>query len=153
VSTLNEQVRAELMDLAREHSLLTPEIVLERAKQPESALHSHFTWDDAEAAALRRLDEARSLIMRVRVRIQGRANEAPIQVRAFVSLDDDRVAGGGYRPIVSVLGDDVLRAQLLRTAIAELQALQKRYGHLQELAQVFAEADAVANEKRLSQAG
>lgn len=148
MSSVNAAILEELTALAAENGQrLTPEIVLEKAQDPKSALHAHFTWDDVEAASLRRLDEARSLIMRVRVRINARPDTPPIKVRAFVSLEEDRIAGGGYRPIVNVLDDPELRAQLLRTAIAELQALQKRYSNLQELAQVFAEVSSVAMKK------
>ncbi len=148
---------AELNAIAADHGgILTPEAVLLRAQDPDSALRHRFTWDDADAANLRRLDEARSLIMRVRVTIQARPEEPPLSIRAFVSLADDRVSGGGYRRIEAVMESPKLRAELLQTAIQELQALQKRYRHLSELAQVFAALETVQAqpaENRQQQAG
>lgn len=120
---------------------LTPARVLERASEARSALHSLFTWDNDRAAHLRRLDEARSVIMSVRVRLEARPDQPPINVRAFVSLAEDRASGGGYRSITAVLSDPDQRAQLLRTAITELSAMQKKYSELSELTQVFAALD------------
>lgn len=64
-------VKAALDLLAeRNEGRLTPEAVVAAARDPESALHEHFTWDDAEAAQKRRLDEARALIRSVKVVIR-----------------------------------------------------------------------------------
>lgn len=133
---------AELNDLI-ERGLLRPKAVLEKAISPKSALHNRFTWDDTKAGRLWRLEEAKRLVVQVKVELQPDPERPPVKVRAFVSLANDRVAGGGYRPIATVLEDVDLRGQLLQTALAELQTLQKRYRHLSELATVFAELDAV----------
>jgi hypothetical protein len=140
---LSEAAVQELNALVEASGLLTPAAVLERAEDKRSALHPLFTWDTKKAAHLRRLDEARAIIMMVRVRLEVQPDRPPINVRAFVSLADDRVAGGGYRPITVVLADPSQRAQLLRTAVQELGALQKKYAQLSELAQVFAALDDV----------
>jgi len=133
----------ELNELAEASGLLTPGAVLERASDARSALHPLFTWDNNKAAHLRRLDEARAVIMTVRVRLELQPDKPLINVRAFVSLGEDRVAGGGYRPITVVLANPSQRAQLLRTALQELGALQKKYAQLSELTQVFAALDDV----------
>ena len=123
---------------------LTPARVLERASDASSALHPMFTWDDEEAGHAHRLSEARQIIRSVRVTILPQPGAVPIRVRAFVSLADDRIVGGGYRPVVQVMSDPAQRAALLQTALCELGALQRRYAHLSELAQVFAALDTVA---------
>lgn len=41
--------------------------VVQAAKDQDSPLHAYFTWDDAEAAHARRIDQARALIRSVRV--------------------------------------------------------------------------------------
>lgn len=130
----------ELRALASQGTL-TPANVVQAAAWPTSALHPYFTWDDTEAATLRRLDEARSAIASVRVQLLTQPEQPPIDVRAFVSLASDRVAGNGYREIEVVLADPDQRAQLLRTALRELHSLQRKYGKLSELAKVFASLD------------
>jgi hypothetical protein len=126
---------------------LHPDSVVKHAADPNSALHARFTWDNDRAAHLHRLEEARALIMRVRVQIQPRPTDPPIAVRAFVSLGNDRIAGGGYRTIEAVMSDPQLRSEMLRTALMELRVLQTRYQHLSELAQVFAELEAVGTQQ------
>jgi len=57
-------IREELQGLI-EDGLLNPETVVDRARNPNSSLHDHFTWDDTEAAAAFRIQEARALIKNV----------------------------------------------------------------------------------------
>jgi hypothetical protein len=119
--------------------VLRPEDVIEFARDPKTALHSRFVWDNGQAAHKWRLHEARNLI-RVSIKHVGRAIQTPI--RAFVSLKSDRYQeGGGYRSTVTVLSDTERRAEMLRDALADLIAIRRKYNHLQELAQVFAAVD------------
>jgi len=62
---------------------LTPEAVLEAAKNDGHPAHHCFTWDDSEAAHLQRLHEARRLIRSVKVEITTEhiTIRAPIFVR------------------------------------------------------------------------
>lgn len=136
----------ELNELALAGNL-TPAAVLERATDASNALHELFTWDDERAAHLRRLDEARGIIMSVKVRIETQPDRPAISVRAFVSLAEDRLNRTGYRPITVVMGDPVQRAQLLQTAMGEMDALRRRYAQLSELALVFAAMDEVAQQR------
>lgn len=141
---ISEAAVSELNALSESNGgLLKPEHVLERARSKRSALHTLFTWDNARAGELRRLDEARAIIISVKVRIEARPHEPPMKVRAYVSLAEDRVTGGGYRPITVVLRDSSQRAQLLRTAIQEFAALRKKYEALAELTKLYDELDAV----------
>jgi hypothetical protein len=48
---------------------LTGQTVVDLARPVGSALHSHFTWDDAVAGEMHRVEEARSLIASVRIEI------------------------------------------------------------------------------------
>lgn len=48
---------------------ITPEMVVDAARDTSSPLHEHFTWDDEKAAGAFRLVEARALIRSVRVDI------------------------------------------------------------------------------------
>lgn len=48
---------------------LEPEDVLQVAGNPSSTLHSYFTWDDTEAATLYRLEEARHVVKKYKIRL------------------------------------------------------------------------------------
>lgn len=114
--------------------LITPEQVVEAARDPKSPIHDRFTWDDTEAARKYRLEEARALI---RVSVTVVENIAG-PIRAFCSLPTDRLSGQGYRLTAAVMSDADQRAQMLACALEELRAFQQRYQELQELAEVFA---------------
>ena len=62
---LTSPQRQALLALAELHQgRVTPEIVVEAARDPASPLHSAFTWDDAQAAHEHRLAQARVLLRR-----------------------------------------------------------------------------------------
>lgn len=117
---------------------VTPEDVLERARSNNSALHKHFTWDDSEAAHEYRLGQAGELIRSIVVDIS-RSNLSTKHVRAYVSVEQ----GGerAYSAMAHVMTDGQLRAQMLASAWAELQAFRRKYAELTELARIFEQID------------
>lgn len=137
--TKTEARVAELRRLATANGgLLQPEQVVEAARDPKSALHDWFTWDDSEAAALYRLEQARALL---RVRVRYTHAETTTVVPAFVSLDSDRARQGGYKDFRGVIADADLRLELLQTAKRELTMMARRYRSLKELAEVIEAID------------
>lgn len=108
--------------------LLKPQDVVERAKDPNSALHDHFEWDDSQAAEKYRLQQARDMISVV---VEMMPNGADT-IRTYVSLSDERGPNGGYRHIVEVMNDEAMRETLLRDALKELQAFQRKYDKLKD---------------------
>lgn len=122
----------------RHNNRLEPNMVVEAARKPGSALHDHFDWDDTTAANKYRLGQAGHLIRCITVEVTKSSGEtAP--VRAFVSVkrDEDR----SYTSVQHALADDDLRAQVLSQAWQELEAWRKRHAELIELAKVFAVID------------
>lgn len=143
MSTDREKIQKELAKLERD-GLIKPSDVVAFAASPKTSLHACFTWDDTEAAKQWRLEQARGLI-RCYVVVADAPDSGP--VRAFVSLRSDRkTEGGGYRRIVDVMSNEQLHAQLMRDALTDLRAAQKRYAQLQELAGVFEAVDRVSAE-------
>ncbi len=133
-------IESELSLLAAKHGrLLKAEHVEEYASDPSSAMHGQFTWDDSVAGRKYRLIEARQLMTAYRIYNENR----DIEVRALTSLEIDRHNGGGYRFMEDVLADPVLREHLLTTALHELESIERRYQHLQELEQVWGAVDEV----------
>lgn len=128
----------ELTEIQRTHGgLLDPHDVVEYAKNKKTALHSRFDWNDTEAAAKWRLEQARRLI-RVMVTV---VEDFPKECRAFVSLKKDQRNGGGYRAVISILKDDKLRGQLMEDVLSDMIAFQKKYKQIKELVGVFKEMD------------
>lgn len=132
--TLAEARLKELRELERANGgVLAPEDVVDKARNPKSALHSAFCWDDTEAARLYRIEQARRLI-RVTVEYIP-ASETP--VKAFVAVRTERYEEGGYRHMPTLMRTDTGRKSVLETALWELEAFEKKYAGLKELAEVF----------------
>lgn len=116
--------KLELERLAAEASgVLTVDAVLEAASNPDSPLHEHFEWADDKAADNWRRVQARTLIQRVNITITGNSSQV---VRAFVSLPDDRLTGGGYRLIAAVISDESMREQLIADIAMTVSRWQRK---------------------------
>lgn len=130
---------------------LTPEIVLDDAKNSNSPLHSHFEWSDTAAAHQWRLRQAGNLIRTVVAVYKEKDSSEPIQTRAYVHVRpiaaDGTSAGlgtkGHYQNTVAALSVPNTRKQILDTAMAEMKAWKKRYGDLKELAAIVQAIDEV----------
>ena len=138
----HDKIRAELNALTID-GVLHPQAVVDFARNPATALHSQFTWDDAEAAEAHRLEQARRVI-RVFVVVEPAGDPTP--VRAFVSLTTDRKQGGGYRRTVDVVSDADHYAQMLRDALAEISALERKFERIRELRPVWLAAERVRSD-------
>jgi hypothetical protein len=108
---LMDAERKLLEKMARRNGgvLMIDDVIMEAA-DASSILHSHFEWDDTEAAINYRRDQARTLIQRCRITILA---DEPTHVRAFVSLPTDRSTGGGYRLMVDVMTDDSMKEEFI----------------------------------------
>lgn len=135
--------RAALKRLIVKHGVLTPRIVLDSARSPQSALHTLFEWDDSIAAEKHRLEQARTIIRTVTVIISTPDME-PRTVRAYVSPTH----GKGYHGIATVLSREELRLQLLAQAVREMEAFRRKYETIQELSDVLSAMEKVLKRRR-----
>lgn len=118
----------ELAQIERDNGgLLRPEDVVEFAKNPKTALHSKFEWDDTKAGHAYRLEQARGII-RVVITYEPGTDAPPI--RKWVSLASDRKAGNGYREVGTVMADEAKRNELLSEARREMRHFRKKYESL-----------------------
>jgi len=147
-----EMVRAELLALSDRHEgRLEPESVVDAARDPASVLHGMFTWDDTDAARRYRLLQAATLIRRVKITIlrhdpetrqvkieHARALESPASER---DRKGEPSKGGSYIRTAKIARDPQMRASMVDTVLAELNAIRKRYARLSELETVWAAID------------
>lgn len=125
-------VQAELEAIRRKHrGRLSPAIVLNEAADPEHPLHDRFEWDDAIAAHQHRLDQARALIVSVRVGYKD-ADGQPQSARWFHAVRASDEQQFDYLPADEVLTDPVLRKILFREMERQVAELVARYQHMQE---------------------
>lgn len=129
MTTVNDNLRDELMRIRADYGELTAENVVRAASSPTSPLHGQFEWDDNEAAYQYRLVQARRVIRFIKepyVRPTGEAGK----VRYFhAQQDDNRTV---YSPLSEVVQDPIAAQILLRQAEREWRALWSRYSHLAE---------------------
>lgn len=79
-----QHARAEIARISTENNgKITPFLVVESARDPESPIHDYFDWDDASAAEKYRIEQARGLIRQCRVEVttEMRSYEIPKYVR------------------------------------------------------------------------
>ena len=117
---------------------LTPADVLKDAKRKASPLHDYFDWSNTSAAEKYRLIQAGHLVRSVVVVFESaEITEEDTIVRAFVSLADvnDKPA---YVSVSDAMADPESRREIVRRAMREASAWQKRYQDLAELAHIFA---------------
>lgn len=135
-------VKEELLHLAEiSGGRLNPKDVVDYAADPETHLHSRFTWDDTKAAEEYRLWQARRVISLEFEVIQ--LPDKSQETRLFVSLVEDRKPDGGYRLVTEVLSDAELRQKLIEEALAEFRRVRIKYSTIKELAGIFAAIDEV----------
>lgn len=132
-------VGEHLEGLAANTGGVTPTVVVEDARKPESPLHESFEWDDNTAAESWREHTARQLLGAL---VVVKVNERQVTgtVRAFVSVRNGN-RSGTYQPIVAVMEDAELRKQLMNRARSELVQWRNRYSDLQEFSKVFKVVD------------
>lgn len=136
--------RLEELEQDKEGGGLTADRVVREAEElgEESPFYHELEWDDSKAAHGFRIEQARRLIRKVHVVVETPEHKT-LRIRRFVSLSSDRISGGGYRITQRVMSDDEKRAALLDTALAELNALRRKYKNLTELAEVFEAIDSI----------
>lgn len=121
---------------------ISPESVVDAARNSRSPLHGGFEWDDTVAAESHRRDQARTMI-RSLVVTYADAPRAPARVYEVVMrpASAEEKPRRFYSSTEEVLADPDARAQLLSRVLKELVALRTRYKQLQELSVVWREVD------------
>ncbi len=122
--SLNQRQEAELERIQKKHGAIDEKIVVRESRAKRSPLHSLFFWDDDKrAAAIGRHEIARMILVSVRVK-ESEAEE----LRCTVGIRKYHGGlGGGYFTISNIMQDPSLQMALLAQALADLDALQKRY--------------------------
>lgn len=108
---------------------LTAKGLLDANRPADAPLHNEFEWDDTEAAERWREQQARHIINSI---VMSEPNREP--VRLFFKIT---AASPNYHSIDAILSRADTRGALLQQAYRELEAFQKKYAQLTELAAVF----------------
>ena len=124
------------MKLANE-GRLTAKDLLDESRPPEALLHDEFEWDDDVAAELYRKTQAGSIIRHLAVNTETKA-----PVRAFFNLE---IRSNQFESIQAIIREEDKYSKLLKQALNELEAFQRKYQILTELQEIF---DAITDVKQ-----
>lgn len=139
-------IREELEKLGTE-TRLTPETVVEAARDPRSPLHDRFQWDDSVAGEAYRLQQARALIKQVRVDVV-RADQTVIRAPVFVRAPE---GGEGYALTQAVAVSAPDRRQVVLMALAQVRTILRNLA-AQEVDEIIDHIDVVTAQLRGQQA-
>ena len=115
---------------------VTPESVLDKARNKKTELHKCFEWDDSVAGEKYRIIQARDIIRHFVIVTPDEEEDAP-KVRSYqISTTTNR-----YEPTRMFLQNPDEYKELLKRAKAELEAFKQRYKTLTELEMIFEEID------------
>jgi hypothetical protein len=122
--------REALVALVERDGSITPASVLDEARDEASPLHTHFEWDDSEAAEQYRLVQARGLIRRYKVTVEVKPDTF-VKVRQFSSVPAaDPDEGTDYVLTSEALKDDAQRDFIFQQCMKEIASLRAKYGAL-----------------------
>jgi hypothetical protein len=135
-------IRSELERIYAEHGNLTPGLVLSEAQSPDSPLHTHFNWDDDDAANRWRLHQAADLIRRVKINVVNTTSDEGLRVRAWTSIPTQE--GRQYRDTREVAADSNLATLVRDELMNELRVLREKLRRFDEFAAIVAVMDDLA---------
>jgi hypothetical protein len=127
-----------LSKIEAEYGVVQTDLVIDDARKKSAPYHDYFEWNDKTAAHEHRRAQARHLIASLWVVPNEEANvrEEGTPMYANIVQDDEDEEGTTLRGYVSTLrvaSDPELHQQVLAQAIRDIEALQRKYQHLQEL--------------------
>lgn len=115
---------------------VTPENVLNKARNKKTELHKCFEWDNSIAGEKYRLIQARQIIQHFVIAMPEEKEDAP-KIRSYqISTTVNK-----YEPTRMFLQKPDEYSALLERAKNELEAFKQRYKMLTELEEVFAAID------------
>lgn len=112
---------------------ITPEELLEKARNESTELHKCFTWEDSEAAEKWRIHEARRIIQTLVIRVEETEVQPQREFRLLQPSSEPKV----YQPIQFFARNQDEYEKLLERAKDELRRFKERYKEISELENVI----------------
>lgn len=116
---------------------VTPQQIVEFAKDESTELHKCFTWDNNEAAEKWRLQEARKVVCCLRIVKEDGEKEEPTPIRVFYKTDDE----SGYKPTQIIIKNADEYGKLINRVTNELKAFREKHKNLTEFEQIWKAID------------
>lgn len=128
---MSGDLRGELLAVRAQHGELTPQLVVDVARDPAHPLHSRFEWNDAVAGEAWRRQQAHELIRKVKIVYREATDTAPEKsVRAFVAIRSEN--RHVFDPVEEVAEDALRRKMALADMEREWRTLYRRWQEFDE---------------------
>lgn len=139
---LTEEQVARIQSLEDQRGSVTPDRVVEDARQRNSPLHDLFEWDKSKAAMAHWIQTAREIIGAVRIVVTNQTTiiKAPMYVR------DPEANGQGYRSVTALRGDSAQARESLIYTLEVAAGHLRRAMDLAEPLGLSAEIDALMDQ-------
>lgn len=125
------KVAAEIKSLGDD---VTPQQLVEFAKDENTEVHKCFTWDDTEAARKYRIYEARQVFIRIKIeKVEDSGEKTITPIRVFYKTNE----GEGYKPTEIIVKKADEYAALIERVKSELRAIETKYKYIKELTEVW----------------
>jgi len=126
---------SRITHLSEKKGYVTPKMVVDDARNPNSPLHNYFDWDDKEAAEKWRIEQAQYLIRHIVVTVM---DEKKPEIRHFYSITPTSDMGKikeskVYVTLNTIMSDTEKRAEVIAYALRELNGWMERYRQYSEL--------------------
>jgi len=128
-----EAIEKELSRLYAMENRLSASQVVDAAKPAKSPLHSWFVWDDTKAAGEYRLIQARQLIRRFNVQVEGR-EERLVHVPSLDTDDESDTREGYYRTGSAIVKSPSEYALAVAECMKRFRSAQESLKQLERLA-------------------
>lgn len=124
---MSGDLRGELLAVRDQHGgTLTPQLVVDVARDPAHPLHSRFEWNDALGAEAWRRQQAHELIRKVKIVYREASESVPeLSVRAFVAVRSE--SGHVFDPVEEIVEDPLRRKMALADMERAWRDLYRRY--------------------------
>lgn len=119
-----ELVIQELKDIEDVHGKVTPDLIVQSAKNKKSVIHNYFNWDDANAAARFRLQQASTLLRHIQIKVI--KDGESMYVRVYETLNRPTVQNTSpeFKRVDLINSDDVIRIK--RIIISDLNRIKSK---------------------------
>ena len=139
ISKANAQIYGkELEKINEDFGSITPEQVVEKARNKSNPMHKYFDWNNNTASEKYRLWQARCLINHITIVIKYDGNIK--EQKAFFSVNseiNDEETEKVYVTMEKALSEKDLRRQVLQKALDEIIYWKMKYNQYKELSEIF----------------
>lgn len=139
---ITNQVISKVLEIQKTKGL-TPENIINEARNRNSPLHSIFEWDDSKAGEKWRLQQARVFINEIKVIVDSKEYFAFENVSVSVQSpnnSEEVIESREYKPIVEIINNEDLRQQVIRSALNNLSYWEEQNAKYEELSPIISTA-------------